>query len=1305
MALNPIEILINAKDKASGVFDRLNNKLKVIGVAIVGYFGVKAFAGVVEGAADFEQAMSRVQSATGASAEEMERLKKAAEDAGSNTKYTSTEAAAALENLAKAGLSAGDAIEALPAVLALAQAGDVDLATSAEYVTKAVMGMGLAFTDAGRVADVLALGANATNTSVKGLAEALSYAAPTAQSLGVSLESTVAIIGKFADAGIDASRAGTALNSIMSQFSDPASKFRGELAAIGITTNDFEKALHQLASAGGSGAKAINAVGLEAGPALKALLNQGMPALDELKAKLDGAAGSAAETARVMGDNLKGSLGGLASAWETVTNVLGTPVLPVLKDGVDKLAGAFRAAVADGTVQKFGEAIATAFQSGITWIKAFAAEIDFTKLTADLQAFAARTGEVFTQIGAYATNAGNIVKLTYGVMSAGTNTVLAAVYGMGSAFAGVASNIQSGLALIYDAFAKVTFGKVSEAYKQAADEIRLSANATMAASEELAKKSTAAFLGVADGANLARDGFAGLASGASQATPALTAAGAAAQASAEKIAKVNAAVAVMREEYAALIAKGDLAAAAAKTREIDAALASLTNTLPAATDAQKQKTDADAKAALTAQQHSAALAALRAEYAALIASGDVQGAAEKLQEINKALQGAGPASKDAAKAAEELAAAYTGLGVTSSAALTNLAAKAKADFETIKNSGTASAADISAAFAAAAEKAIAANNGLAPSWVKAEAAARGYKIEMDAAGKETLKLANSSQTAAQALKTLGIDADAVSIKMSSGFKEAAAAVDTLSSGLGAMGGQGVEAVHALTLGLNKLMAEAKSQADLDALTEKIESLRGVLGNKVTDGFLEQADKKVDELNEAIDEATPGINSAAEAFKELGITSDKELKQTAATAKEAFDAIKASGTASPREISEAWKAMAEASIAANDGVADAAITSGAAAQGFAIEVDDAGKASVKALGEVKEGFEKVDYAAQMAGKSAKELTAAMNDWHGGKNMADSAAMANAAANELTNQWRQAQVEADAYYQELFKIYAKHQDFAGLNPWQLEKAIWEASTALKELDAQQQAVERSSNDAAGGLASLEDRLLELSGTEEQVAARRKERDEAEVQQKLALLRLDLRRAEIMKDTELVAQLNAEISAYNQQLRLIEQIAAKEKQNRDTKRREEEAAAKERADREAKAEKDRSEREAKAAKEAKEREAQSAKEAKERDKREAQADKERAARDAQRQQPAPPAGSGGGLGASPAAPGAQGVGGGAGSSGGSSTVTNQSSFSASNTYSQPITINLAAGVNLSDRAQVDALARQLMPAIESLNRKGAR
>ena len=79
--------------------------------------------------------------------------------------------------------------------------------------TRTEAGMGAAVSGAGRIADVLAMGANASNTSVRGLAEALSYAAPSAPSLGLSLEQTVAYIGKFADAGIDASRAGTALNA------------------------------------------------------------------------------------------------------------------------------------------------------------------------------------------------------------------------------------------------------------------------------------------------------------------------------------------------------------------------------------------------------------------------------------------------------------------------------------------------------------------------------------------------------------------------------------------------------------------------------------------------------------------------------------------------------------------------------------------------------------------------------------------------------------------------------------------------------------------------------------------------------------------------------------------------------------------------------------------------------------------------------------------------------------------------------------------------------------------------------------
>ena len=694
MAIKPIEILINAKDNASGVFNSLKGTVATVGAAIAAYFGINAFAGIVKGAADLEQGMSRVQAATGATADEMAALRKAAEDAGANTKYTATEAAAALENLAKAGLSSSEAVAALPAVLNLAAAGDIELATSAEFVTKAVMGMGLAFEDAGRVADVLALGANATNTSVTGLAQALSYAAPVAQSLGLSLESTVAIIGKFADAGIDASRAGTALNSILSQFSNPASKFREELAAAGITTNNFEEALAQLAAAGPRGSKAIIAVGQEAGPALRALLNQGIGALSDLTARLKDAEGSAAATAKVMQDNLNGAFSGLSSAWETVKNTLGTPVLPVLTQGVNELATAFRSAVADGTVGRFGESIATAFKNGLQFVRDFVSQIDFGAVLARMQAFADGANDVFTKVGEYATNAGNTLKIAFGAIQTSGNAMLAGLYGAAAGLTLIIQGLIKGIEYLYVAASKVTFGGLSEQYKQIAAELKIQSDGMGAAVDALGERIRDSLSGAGKGLSNMVDGFGGLAGAARDAAPA--------------VAKTSAAL-------------GEAA------KQLDTT-AEKTAKAKAATEA---KAKADADAALAIQN-------LKADYQAFVEAGDLQRAAEAFVRLEAAQRATINSGADAAKAAQDTAdqvdAAFARLGVTSAAVLKQQADAAVRDYKTIKDSGLATAEDIQGAFIVAAEKAISANKGIAPSWVAAEAAARGLRLEADSAG-------------------------------------------------------------------------------------------------------------------------------------------------------------------------------------------------------------------------------------------------------------------------------------------------------------------------------------------------------------------------------------------------------------------------------------------------------------------------------------------------------------------------------------------------------------------------------------------
>lgn len=717
MATKPIEILINAKDKASGVLGGIVSKvaglggiLAGVGAAVGSIFSLRTFAGAVQGAAEFEAALSRVQAATGATADEMAALKQAAEDAGASTKFTSSEAAGALETLGKAGLSAADAVTTLTPVLNLAQAADLELGEAAEYVTKAVAGMGLEFEDAARVADVLAKGANASNTSVAGLGQALSYVAPIAKATGLSLEETVAIAGKLADAGIDASRAGTGLSSILSQFSDPAGKFRRALGDAGITTNDFSQALRQLAAAGPKGEEAIRAVGLNAGPALRALLGQGMDALDELTDSLRNAEGSAAATAAVMQDNLQGSMTGLSSALDTLKNVLGTPILPVLKDGVDALAGSIRGWVADGTIQALGDSLAQAFRSGLRYIQEFIGAVDAEAIKAKLQGWADGFGSTMAKIGEYASTAGNLVQTAWGVMSAGANTVLALIYKLGDGFATVASGIQSGLATIVEGVSKITFGDVSARFAAMAEEIRLSAEATGAVAEALGDAAARAMDRAADGAETARAGFAGLAGAAGQA----------------KTATEN------------LIGATDqLADAHEKAGE-------------AAEKAGQKAAKSAADQAQAAQDAQGKVAALRAEYEQAVQTGNWQRAAEVMQQLRSASDGAAQAQgriKDAANdAAANIAQAFQQAGVKTKEALGQLAENARANFDTIKASNQATAAGLADAWHAAAQAAIDATDGtMVPAWVSAEAAVYGYRLEVDAAGDNVLVTAEKTK--------------------------------------------------------------------------------------------------------------------------------------------------------------------------------------------------------------------------------------------------------------------------------------------------------------------------------------------------------------------------------------------------------------------------------------------------------------------------------------------------------------------------------------------------------------------------------
>ena len=373
--------LADSAERNVGAFDRLKGAVIAFGAALgVAFVAGKIkdfFSEAVSGAADFEAQLSTVKAVSGASAEEMEALRAAAEKMGAETKYNATEAAQALENLARAGLKSSEAIEALPSVLALAQGNGLELADAASYITQTASGMGLAMSDAARVADVLAKAASSANTDIQGMGLAMSYAAPNAHALGLTLEETAAYIGKLADAGFDGSRAGTAMATMMSQFQNPASTFRRELASIGIRTNDFSQAIRELAATGPKGQAAISALGEAAGPAFRALVGQGIEAVDELNGKLKDATGFAVNQAKEMGDNVGGAFAELESAWDAVKLKLATPILEPLKKKMLELADVISELVDSGKIEALGQKIADTFEHGADVVIRFVKELDF----------------------------------------------------------------------------------------------------------------------------------------------------------------------------------------------------------------------------------------------------------------------------------------------------------------------------------------------------------------------------------------------------------------------------------------------------------------------------------------------------------------------------------------------------------------------------------------------------------------------------------------------------------------------------------------------------------------------------------------------------------------------------------------------------------------------------------------------------------------------------------------------------------------------------------------------------------------
>lgn len=324
-----------AADSASQVSNELANTHKAM--TEVGQVGVAMGAAVAAGIGvavakfgQFDQAMSYVAATGDDARQNIDALRQAALDAGAATVFSATEAANAVEEMAKAGLSAADILGGgLDGALDLAAAGGLDVADAAGIAATALKVFKLEGEDMSHVADLLAAGAGKAMGDVSDLSAALAQGGQVAAATGLSIEETTATLASFASQGLLGSDAGTSFKTMLQRLTPQSKEAADKMAELGISAYDasgnfigmekfagnLRNALKDLTPEQRNAALAVM-FGSDAVRAANVIYSEGEDGIRKWISAVNDQ-GYAAETARTRLDNLIGD-------WEAFTGALDT---------------------------------------------------------------------------------------------------------------------------------------------------------------------------------------------------------------------------------------------------------------------------------------------------------------------------------------------------------------------------------------------------------------------------------------------------------------------------------------------------------------------------------------------------------------------------------------------------------------------------------------------------------------------------------------------------------------------------------------------------------------------------------------------------------------------------------------------------------------------------------------------------------------------------------------------------------------------------------------------------------------------
>jgi TP901 family phage tail tape measure protein len=200
---------------------------------------------LVQGYSELDSEL-RLAAAAAGEAGGYDRLAESVNKVGIEASGTTKEVAQLATALVRAGFTVDQVAEAMPGIVRGAEATGTSFDSMGSIVGSTLRGFALDVGETSRVVDVLVNTANSSNASIEGLGFTMQYAAPVAKALNVSLEDLAATSGLMANAGIDASVAGTGLRTGLERLQKAAAGASGETLGLGRGQEQLGKAMRVL---------------------------------------------------------------------------------------------------------------------------------------------------------------------------------------------------------------------------------------------------------------------------------------------------------------------------------------------------------------------------------------------------------------------------------------------------------------------------------------------------------------------------------------------------------------------------------------------------------------------------------------------------------------------------------------------------------------------------------------------------------------------------------------------------------------------------------------------------------------------------------------------------------------------------------------------------------------------------------------------------------------------------------------------------------------------------------------------------